>query len=46
MTFRYVPFSRVEAFLQMGWCPGAIASYHSIIMWACICNPSGKQPKA
>jgi hypothetical protein len=45
MTFRYVPFSRVEEFLQMGWIVGNYASHHSILMRACICNPQGKPPQ-
>lgn len=44
MTYRYVQFERIEAFMAMGWLLGPLASHHSVFMFACACNPEGVAP--
>ncbi len=44
-TYRYVGFSQVERYIDAGWIPGVVAADdYSVIMWACDCNPEGREP--
>jgi hypothetical protein len=44
-TYRYVQWGRVEDFMLMGWLIGKPASEHSCFAFACVCNPTGKEPR-